>query len=82
MKIRTLGILALAAMAATACKKSDTTEGAETTTADTSLVPGTDTAAVPTVVPTTDTAVTTTTTTTDTMHGNAPDTAVDTTKKM
>jgi len=83
MKLRTLGILALAALAATACKKGD--NDTETTTADTAVVPGSDTVPTTTVVPTTDTAVTTTTTTTetDTMHGNATDTTVhDTTKKM
>jgi hypothetical protein len=85
MKIRTLSILALAAIAATGCKKSDTSQGAETTTSDTSVVPGTDTTqtTVNTVVPTTDSVVTTTTTETDTVHGNAPDTTHhDTTKKM
>jgi hypothetical protein len=82
MKIRTLSILALAAFAATACKKGDNTE---TTTADTTAVPGTDTTTttVNTVVPTTDSVITTTTTETDTTHGNAPDTTYhDTTKKM
>jgi hypothetical protein len=83
MKFRTLSILALAAIAATGCKKSDTSEGTETTTADSAVVPGTDTVSQPTVVPTQDTVVTSTTTTTDTVHGNAHDTTVhDTTKKM
>ena len=83
MKIRTLGILAIAAIAATGCKKSDTSDGAETTAADTSVVAGTDTVSQPTVVPTQDTVVTTTTQETDTVHGNATDTTVhDTTKKM
>ena len=83
MKFRTLSILALAAIAATGCKKSDTSEGAETTTSDTSVVPGTDTQQVNVAVPTTDSIVTTTTQETDTLHGNAPDTVGhDTTKKM
>jgi len=82
MKIRTLGILAIAAIAATGYKKADS-DGAETTTADTSVVPGTDTISQPTVVPTQDTMVTTTTTETDTTHGSGTDTtAHDTTKKM
>jgi len=83
MKIRTLGILALAAFAATACKKGD--NDTETTTADTAVVPGSDTVPSTTVVPTQDSVVTTTTTTTetDTTHGDAGDTTVhDTTKKM
>lgn len=81
MKLRTLSILALAAIAATGCKKGD--NDAESTTADTTTVPGTDTVSqtVNTVVPTQDTVVKTTTT--DTVHGNAPDTMHhDTTKKM
>ena len=81
MKIRTLSILALAAIAAVGCKKSDTSEGA--TTSDTTTVPGTDTVSqtVNTVVPTTDSVVQTTTT--DTIHGDASDSmAHDTTKKM
>ena len=85
MKIRTLSILALVAVAATGCKKSDTSEGTDTTRADTSVVPGTDTTqtTVNTVVPTQDSVVTTTTTETDTVHGTATDTMVhDTTKKM
>ncbi|HVG46076.1 MAG TPA: hypothetical protein VM890_15140 [Longimicrobium sp.] len=82
MKIRTLGILAIAAIAATGCKKADS-DGAETTTADSTVVAGTDTVSQPTVVPTQDTVVTTTTQETDTVHGNATDTtAHDTTKKM
>jgi hypothetical protein len=81
MKIRTLSILALAAIAATGCKKGDA--DGETTTSDTSVVAGTDTAQVNVAVPTTDSVITTTTTETDTTHGNAPDTVVvDTTKKM
>jgi len=83
MKIRTLGILAIAAIAATGCKKSDTSDGTETTTADSAVVPGTDTQQVNVAVPTQDTVVTTTTQETDTVHGNAPDTTMhDTTKKM
>jgi hypothetical protein len=83
MKNRTLAVLALAALAATAACKDNTSEGDEKTTSDTTVVAGTDTAAVPTVVPTTDSVVTTTTTETDTIHGEAGDTvAHDTTKKM
>jgi hypothetical protein len=83
MKIRTLSILALAAIAATGCKKSDTSEGTETTTQDSAVVPGTDSAQVTVPVQTEDTIVKTTTTETDTVHGNAPDTVHhDTTKKM
>ena len=85
MKIRTLSILALAAIAATACKKGDS--DSETTTVDssTAVVPGTDSVQQTVAVPTTDTVTKTTTTTTDvdTTHGNAPDTMHhDTTKKM
>ena len=82
MKIRMLGVLALAAIAATACKKGGDTE---TTAQDTTAVPGSDTVSqtVNTVVPTTDSVVTTTTTTTDTVQGEAHDTTHhDTTKKM
>jgi hypothetical protein len=74
MKIRTLSILALAAIAAVGCKKSDTSDGTETTTADSSVVPGVDSAQVTVPVQTQDTVVKTTTTQTDTVHGNAPDT--------
>ncbi|HEX8242757.1 MAG TPA: hypothetical protein VF541_04665 [Longimicrobium sp.] len=85
MKIRTLSILALAALAATAaCKKSDTAEGDQTQTADSTVVSGQDTVqkTVNEVVPTTDTVVKTTTTETDTVHGNAQDTThADTTKR-
>ena len=78
-----LAIVALAAVATlAACKKADS-DGAETTTADSAVVPGTDTISQPTVVPTQDTVVTTTTTETDTVHGSGTDTtATDTTKKM
>ena len=92
MKIRTLGILAVAALAATACKKDEANGGDSTaTTADTSVVQGTDTVSQPVAVPTTDTVVsqTTTTTETDTVQGNATATGTttapattDTTKKM
>jgi len=90
MKIRTLGILAVAALAATACKKDEANGGDSTaTTADTSVVQGTDTVSQPVAVPTTDTVVsqTTTTTETDTVQGNAAagttaPVVTDTTKKM
>ncbi|MFL5537582.1 MAG: hypothetical protein ACJ8J0_01235, partial [Longimicrobiaceae bacterium] len=75
-------VLALAAIAATACKKGGDTD---TTQSDTTAVPGTDTTqtTVNTVVPTTDSVVTTTTTTTDTVQGQAHDTTQhDTAKKM
>jgi len=81
MKIRTLSILALCAVAAVGCKKSDTAEGGEATTADTAVVPGTDSAQVTVPVTTQDTVVKTTTTETDTIKGDAGDTAhADTTK--
>jgi hypothetical protein len=84
MKLRTLSILALAAVAATGCKKGD--NDSQTTTVDsTAVVPGTDSVQQTVAVPTTDTVTKTTTTTTevDTTHGNAPDTMHhDTTKKM
>ena len=83
MKLRTLSILALAAVAATGCKKGD--NDTETTVDSTAVVPGTDSVQQTVAVPTTDTITKTTTTTTDvdTTHGNAPDTMVhDTTKKM
>jgi hypothetical protein len=80
---RKLAVLALAALAATAACKDRTSEGDEKTNADTTVVAGQDTVAVPTVVPTADSVVTTTTTETDTIHGNAADSvAHDTTKKM
>ena len=72
MKIRMLGVLALAAIAATACKKSDSNE---TVTADTTAVPGTDTTTATVVTPTTDSVITTTTTETDTLQGEAHDSA-------
>lgn len=72
MKIRTLSILALAALAGTAaCKKGDNAGGDSTaTTVDTSVVQGTDTVTAPVAVPTTDTVVKTTETTTDTIKGD------------
>jgi hypothetical protein len=83
MKIRTLSILALAAVAAVGCKKSDTSEGTETTTQDSTVVSGMDSAQVTVPVETQDTVVKTTTTEVDTVHGGATDTmAHDTTKKM
>ncbi|MFL5541892.1 MAG: hypothetical protein ACJ8J0_23090 [Longimicrobiaceae bacterium] len=81
MKIRTLSILALAAIAAVGCKKGDS--DSETTTADSAVVPGVDSAQVTVPVTVPDTIVKTTTTDVDTAHGNAPDTMHhDTTKKM
>jgi hypothetical protein len=74
MKIRTLSILALCAVAAVGCKKSDTAEGTDTTTSDTSVVPGMDSAQVTVPVQTQDTVVQTTTTETDTIKGDTPDT--------
>jgi len=90
MKIRTLGILAVAALAATACKKDEANGGDSTaTSADTSVVQGSDTVSQPVAVPTTDTVVsqTTTTTETDTIKGDAAagttaPVVTDTTKKM
>jgi hypothetical protein len=87
MKIRTLSILALASLAATAaCKKDGETSGESTaTTTESTVVQGTDTVNQPTVVPTTDTVKTTTEVTTDTVHGDASATdtvKTDTTKKM
>jgi ABC-type glycerol-3-phosphate transport system substrate-binding protein len=88
MKIRMLGILALASLAATAaCSKGDNS-GDTTQNADTTVVGGQDTVqkTVNEVVPTQDTVVKTTTTDVDTTKGNATDTshavATDTTKKM
>jgi uncharacterized lipoprotein YehR (DUF1307 family) len=69
VKTTTLAIAAVALIGLTACKKNN-----ETTTADTTAVPGTDTASVQAVVPTTDTVVKQTTTTTDTIKGAASST--------
>ena len=67
-------VLAVATALTLAACGGDTDEGAETTTADTTTVTGTEVVDVPTTVPTTDTIVQTTTTETDTIHGDAPDT--------
>ena len=84
MKIRMLGILALASLAATAACKKNESSGDQTQAADTTVVGGQDTVSktVNTVVPTQDTVVKTTTTETDTVHGQATDTTAktDTTK--
>jgi ABC-type glycerol-3-phosphate transport system substrate-binding protein len=67
MKIRTLSILALAALASTAaCGGDDNANGDSTATQqDTSVVSGMDTIQQPMAVPTQDTVVKTTTTETD-----------------
>ena len=69
MRARWLAIIACSgALAVAACADADNDEG---TTADTAVVPGTETVDVPTNVPTTDTVVTTTETDTDTIEGDA-----------
>jgi hypothetical protein len=83
---RTLSILALAALAATAaCGDKENGDGDSTAThQDSSVVAGQDTIQQPVAVPTQDTVVQTTTTTTetDTVQGQAGDTTVrDTTKR-
>jgi hypothetical protein len=75
MQKRIAAVLALAGMlAAGAC--GDREDGANTSTSDTTTVPGTDVVEQPVTVPTTDTLVTTTTTETDTIHGEADDDSV------
>lgn len=65
--------LAVAGIAlVTACAGGD--NDADSTTADTTTVPGMDTVNVPTAVPTTDTVITDTTVKTDTIRGGASDT--------
>ena len=60
-----VAVMLAAGVAVTACKKND---GAESSSADTTTVPGQDTVNVPTAVPTQDTVVKTTTTDVDTIH--------------
>jgi hypothetical protein len=69
----TAAVACMLVVAATACAKTDSDEGV---TADTSLVPGTETVDVPTNVPTTDTVIrrTETDTDVDTIEGEARDT--------
>ena len=77
MKIRFLAVAALAGLiSVSACKKDGEGEGGETTSGDTTVVPGTDTINQPTVVPTQDTVVTDTTIHSDTIHGQANDDSV------
>ena len=69
MRARWLAMIACSgALAVAACADADNDEGM---TADTAVVPGTETVDVQQTVPTTDTVVTTTETETDTIEGDA-----------